>query len=65
MKFYEISKKNHFGFPLTNKDPSCFKDSEKTKPVVDYVLKNLVDMGLLVLMLSKLKLILMDYIMKM
>ena len=32
------------GFPLTNKDPSCFKDSEKTKPVVDYVLKNLVDM---------------------
>ena len=32
------------GFPLTNKDPSCFKDFADVNPIYNYVSKNLVDM---------------------
>ena len=41
---YITKKTLRFGFPLTNKDPICFKDFDKGNPIYNYVLKNLVDM---------------------
>jgi len=38
----KLSKR--IGFPLTNKDPICFKDIGKDNPIYKYVLDNLVDM---------------------
>ena len=32
------------GFPLTNKDPICYKDFDKGNPIYKYVFDNLVDM---------------------
>ena len=37
-------KSQRIGFPLTNKDPICFKDFYDENPIYKYVLGNLVDM---------------------
>lgn len=48
MKFSEskyINKNTkRFGYPLTNKDPMCLKDSNKIRIISLYVKKNLIDM---------------------
>ena len=40
---YVNEKSLRIGFPLTNKDPTCFKDFNDSNPIYRYVFQNLVD----------------------